>query len=211
MSQALLLALAIAGPAAAEPALPANFLPLPLVAQTTHYDCGAAALYSVLVYWGVYNGDETSLFPLLQTTPKDGTDPFHIVFGADHYGLKAGLSENMRLDDLRDALERGDTVIVDLQAWRDKKAKPLKWADDWDDGHYVVLSAMDAQYAYFMDPSAEGAYAYLPLTELLERWHDFEDRNGPIQRYRRLGVVIRGEPRKSSRPRGRPAKLIRME
>src|SRR6185503_8792471 len=47
--------------------LPRVFLPLPLVTQTTHYDCGPASLYSVLVFWDAYNGDETSLFPLLDT------------------------------------------------------------------------------------------------------------------------------------------------
>jgi hypothetical protein len=30
---------------------------------------------------------------------------------------------------------------------------------------------MDANYAYFMDPWAKFGYGYMPLTELLERWH----------------------------------------
>ncbi len=206
---ALLFFLALATASAAE--LPKNFLPLPLVKQTADYDCGAASLYSVLVYWDAYNGDETGLFPLLATTPKDGTDPVHLVIGADHYGLKAGITEHMTLDDLRDALERGDTVILDLQAWRDGKTKKTAWKDDWDDGHYVVLLAMDEENAFVMDPSAEGGYAWLPQTELVERWHDFEDRHGPKVHYHHLGIIIHGNPHAAGKPHGRPGRLIRME
>jgi predicted double-glycine peptidase len=207
---ALLLAGLLASSASAVE-LPKTFLPLPLVQQTTHYDCGPASLYATLVFWDAYNGDETSLFPLLDTTPKDGTDPFHMALGAEHFGLKAALHENMTLDDLRDALELEHTVILDIQAWRDEKTKKIPWAKDWDDGHYVVLLAMDAENAYFMDPSAEGAYAYIPLGELMDRWHDFEDRHKPAIYYRRLGIVISGNPNAAKKPRGRPSKLIRME
>jgi len=210
MTAALSLLLAFAPAARAEPKLPASFIALPLVRQTTDYDCGAASLYSVLVYWRAYAGDETALFPLLHTTPKDGTDPQHLVLGAEHYGLTAGLSERMTIDDLRGALELGETVILDLQAWREKTAKPVAWKDDWDDGHYVVLAAMDQENAYVMDPSVDGGYAWLPINELLDRWHDFEDRAGAVVRYRRLGVVIRGANKHVGTP-GRPSRLVRME
>lgn len=39
-------------------------------------------------------------------------------------------------------------VIILIQAWReDDDLSP--WADDWDDGHYVVVIGYDAKYFYF--------------------------------------------------------------
>ena len=182
----------LAGYALASPGLPAGALAVPLVRQATSYSCGAAALQSVLAYWGAYDGGESGLYALLATTPKDGTDPVHLASGAVHFGLKAELREGMTLDELRRLLDSGDTVILDLQAWRVAGAT-VSWQDDWEDGHYVVLVGMDAKNAYVMDPSTLGRYAWLPLTELEERWHDYEDRDGPIRRYLRLGIVIRGK------------------
>ncbi|MBI3554765.1 MAG: C39 family peptidase [Deltaproteobacteria bacterium] len=172
------------------PLLPANSLAVPLIAQATSYSCGAAALMSVLYYWNAYGGNESGLYSMLETTPKDGTEPIKIVEVAKAHGLQASMRTNMTVADLRAALGRGETVILALQAWRDTFDK--KWSDTWDSGHYAVLVAMDAEFAYFMDPSAVAGYAYVPITELLERWHDYEDRHGVISRYLNLGITITG-------------------
>ena len=200
------LLLALGAAAAPAPRLPADALPVPLIAQSTSYSCGAAALMSTLLYWNTgYDSDESALFPLLGTTPERGTPPDAIARVADSFGLHASLSENLTEDDLRLALERGETVIMDLQAWR-AEGSTTPWAANWEDGHYVVLVGLDRAYAYVMDPSAFGAYAYVPLSELPDRWHDYEDRLGLVWRTRRLGILIRGKnPR-----RGYPERLIRM-
>jgi predicted double-glycine peptidase len=190
-----LLTLALAAPvfaAATVPRLPADALRLPLVLQETDYGCGAAALLSVLKYWRAYDGDEKSLYGPLGTTPADGTDPQKLAAGARSLGLKARWRENLRLADLRAALARGDTPILDIEAWPDAGAEKITWRDDWDDGHYVALIGMDADFAYFMDPSTDGKYAYIPLPELLERWHDVETRGGAARRYVHFAVFIRG-------------------
>ncbi len=207
MSLWLGLILAAAGASHAAVQLPENTLPVPLIAQATDYSCGPATLLSVLLYWQVYDGSESSLYPILDTTPKDGTDPPHLVAGAEHFGLKAGLSSPMSLSDLKGALELGETVILDLQAWRGDQSKKLAWKDVWEEGHYVVLVGMDKDNAYVMDPSTRGSYAYLPLSELEERWHDYEDRAGSVRRYHRLGVIIRGD----KHLRNLQAPLVRME
>jgi predicted double-glycine peptidase len=205
---------ALIGTAYAAPKLPADYLPLPLIRQTTSYDCGPTALLSVLRYWQVYDedhgGGDADLFPLLATTAKDGTDPPHLVAGARHFSLNAQLHENMAPEELRDALDAGATVILDLQAWRDEKTKRIAWKDDWEDGHYVVLAGMDKKNAYIMDPSTKDSYAWLPVSELLERWRDYEDRNGYIQRYQRSAIVITGA-HALPRPPSHPATLERME
>jgi predicted double-glycine peptidase len=187
-----LLAVSVQAAELPAPKLPKKHLPVPLVQQATDYSCGAASLLAVLEYWKVYDGTETALYKPLHTSKKYGTEEGPMAQLARKYGLQAELRYGMSLQDLRDSLAEGNTVIVDLQAWPEHPDDGLSWANRWDDGHYVVLVAMDADYGYFMDPSAHGAYAYIPLPELLERWHDMDDRHGTIKRTEHLGIAIRG-------------------
>ncbi|MDD5629864.1 MAG: C39 family peptidase [Elusimicrobia bacterium] len=194
-----------------QPSMPVDYQPVPITEQETSYSCGAAAALALLRYWQAYGGDEQSLYELLGTRPKDGTPPENIVRGLSQLGLQAALREGMTLDDLRAALGRGDSVMLDIQAWRADEDTP--WSERWDDGHYVVLAGMDEHYAYLMDPSTPDRYTYLPLPELLERWHDYEDRDGVVRRYDQAGIVVRGSqslPRPSQPPLPpEPIKLTR--
>ena len=194
------LALLLATPALAErrgqappPRLPRNALRVPLVSQSTSYSCGAGALVGVLYYWKAYDGPERPLHRALRTTARSGTRPQRIVAVARQYGLRAALREKMTLGDLRRALGRGDTVILDLQAWRDGGGGArASWSATWEDGHYSVLVGMDDHHAYFMDPSAHFGYGTMPLRELRERWHDYEAEGGRTRRYFNSGIVIHG-------------------
>lgn len=187
--------------------LPEVHLPVPIIRQATYYSCGAASLLAILYYWKAYDDTESSLYESLHTTEENGTDPGNIVKVARQHGLDAYTKDHLRLSELRDALNRGATVILDLQAWRDSKEKRLPWKKIWESGHYVVLVAMDDHFIYTMDPSAGVGYAYLPLHEFLVRWHDYEERNGEKIRFHRLGIFIQGK-----RPIKRfPTKLIRIE
>lgn len=172
------------------PRVPADYQPVPVTVQETSYSCGVAAGLSVLRYRQAYAGNERSLYKLMGTRRKDGTPPEGIEKGLEHFGLQARVQENMTLEDLRAALRRGDTVILDIQAWRGDEDTP--WSQRWDDGHYVVLTGMDEDLAYVMDPSTPERYTYLPLPELLERWHDYESRGGRIRRYLQMGIVVSG-------------------
>ena len=161
-------------------------LGVPAVAQTTNYSCGAASLAAVLRYWNVYDGPEQGLWPALHTTPKDGTEPGPIADVARAHGLSAEYRRDVTLGELRAALGRGETVILDLQAWADK---PVKWADDWDDGHYVVMTAMDERRIRFMDPSEDAGYGQLGIADFLERWHDVEIDG---HRYQHMAIFVHG-------------------
>ena len=172
---------------AAEARLPANALPVPLVVQAADYSCGAGALLSVLYYWHAYTGVESALYPKLQTTEKDGTEPEKIGEVAGTFGLQSKVQMNMTVDDLRHSLAAGDTVILDFQS-----GAGTAWKDEWESGHYAVLVAMDNDFAYLMDPSVEGAYVYVPVPEFVERWHDYEHRHGPAVRNHHLGIIIHG-------------------
>lgn len=172
------------------------------MAQTTDYTCGPASLLSVLYYWKATDDEEPDLYGLLETTSKDGTRPEKLAEGARHYGLQAHLQDGLSLEDLKAALKRRETVILDIQAWRDDDPTPETWEDNWEDGHYVVLIGMDASYVYVMDPSTPLRYGYIPARELLTRWHDYHEADGKRQERRHQAVVISGKESLRSYPAG---------
>ena len=158
--------------ASASPLLPPSlFASVPDVRQSTGYTCGASALQAILAYWGTEEREDR-LAARLKSTPEAGTHPLDIVRVAREFGLTADLRDGLDLSDLERALADGATVIVDLQAWRDRADIP--WTETWDDGHYMVLLGMDAANLYFEDPSLLGARGVIPRAEFVDRWHDYE-------------------------------------
>ncbi|HOW86826.1 MAG TPA: C39 family peptidase [Candidatus Aminicenantes bacterium] len=192
------------GAAAPSPAAPvpadSPFAAVPDVRQSTGYSCGAAALQAVLACWGIEEREDR-LAARLGTTPEQGTHPDAIVRGARELGLTAEMREGLELADLERALAEGASVIVDLQAWRDKPDAP--WAETWDDGHYMVLLGLDAANLYFEDPSLLGARGVIPRAEFIDRWHDYEG-EAPLdpsdRRYVHMAIFLRGEGRFRARP-----------
>jgi predicted double-glycine peptidase len=177
-----------AAPAPA-PSVPA----IPDVRQSTGYTCGAAALQAVLAYWGT-SEREDRLAARLHSTPEAGTHPADIVRVAREFGLTAEIREGLDLADLEQALAGGTTVIVDLQAWRDRADLP--WTETWDDGHYMVLLAMDRDDLYFEDPSLLGVRGVIPRAEFVDRWHDYEG-DPPLdpgdREYVHMAIFLKGD------------------
>jgi ABC-type bacteriocin/lantibiotic exporter with double-glycine peptidase domain len=195
-------------PHAAEPPtqrLPGNLVAVPAVKQVTDFSCGAAATLSVLRLWrtaSYADTAETDLHGALETTDAQGTEPEPME---EYLRVAAQLKAEYRHGDvtlaqLLAAVDRGEPPIVDLQAWRDRD-RP--WRETWDAGHYVVLAGYDAERLYVMDPSVltPGAYAYLPIEELEERWHDLAGPHEvPLQR---MAIFVAGDG-----PRWRPAEVV---
>lgn len=175
--------------------LPSLLSTVPDVRQSTGYTCGASALQAVLAYWGTEEREDR-LAARLRSTPEAGTHPLDIVRVAREFGLTADLREGLELSDLEAALASRTTVIVDLQAWRDRA--DLAWTETWDDGHYMVLLGMDGENLYFEDPSLLGSRGTIPRSEFVDRWHDYEG-DPPLdptdRKYVRMAIFLR-----SSRP-----------
>jgi predicted double-glycine peptidase len=190
-----------------KPVLPQHVLNVPIVRQEEDYSCGPAALRAILQYYGLFSGREQQLYKLLDTSTEQGTLPENIALGARRFGLSATIEQWMTIDRLRSLNSAGKLVILELQAWRDDDRPTSPWRDTWDDGHYVVLIGLDAEFAYFMDPSTGDAYTYLPLGELLERWHDYNPIRKDPREHRdiQLGVVISGAGRPGHRFPARPS------
>lgn len=185
-----------AGPASSSRGL----LPVPLVRQANSYSCGAAALTSVLYYYGRYDGRETELYGRLSVSEQEGTAPDRIVEVARAFGLRAELRQGVTVGDLRAAIARGEPVIVDLQAWTDAPA-PVRWRDEWEDGHYVVAVGIDATRLTVMDPSTAAGYAYVSLADLPDRWHDYENADGGRVEYRQMAIFLAGTGAATAYPR----------
>jgi predicted double-glycine peptidase len=172
---------------------PALLAGIPDVRQSTGFSCGAAALQAVLAHWGIQEREDR-LIARLRSTPERGTHPDDIVRVSREFGLKAELREGLGLEDLEAALRASVTVIVDLQAWRERSDRP--WSEDWEDGHYMILLGMDGQNLYFEDPSLLGSRGLIPRPEFVERWHDYEG-DPPLdsgdRKYVHMAVFIWGD------------------
>src|SRR5262249_22957552 len=108
------------------------------------------------------------------------------------------------LGELRQALERRDAVLLDLQAWREDAG--TSWATDWDDGHYVVVVGLDGANIYTMDPYSFEGYTYVPLAELSDRWHGEGTHKAKWQH-----IAIFVHARTATPPPASTAPLLRMD
>ena len=191
--------------------LPPTALQIPLYRQQTTYSCGAAALYSVLKYWQVYEGTEQGLYAPLQVDSEDGTQWTKIHEVAQTFGLTSVIREQVTISDLREALARGDVPILEIQAWANPPSQNIDWKERWDDGHYTILISMDDQYAYFMDSAVYGpTYVYTPLSELEDRWHNWAiGFDGEEKQFQHVAIMIHGK--KPPQTRLSPIRLIRLQ
>lgn len=162
-------------------------LKFPELRQVYHWDCGANAIQSVLVYYG-FDIREDVIMELANTN-KRGTPIKGINIVAKKYNLSIK-SGKMTIDDVKKYIDKKTPVILLVQAWT--KTKNVNWENDWVNGHYVVAIGYDSKKIYFEDPSA-CSRTYLSYDELQKRWHDIDD-NG--KKYINWGVAIFGKKAK---------------
>jgi len=170
---------------------PPRLLPVPIISQAHPWSCGAAALMSALIYYGVFDEAESVLDGDLHVTPEDGTSVASIVSEARRFGLTAAARTELSLDDLGRELSRGAVVIAAIQAWPTDTI--ANWSTDWKDGHYVVVVGLSNDRVYVMDPSVRTGYAYLDRRDFLARWHDYDLDGDRRVIWNRLGIVIEGD------------------
>lgn len=163
----LVLMCAICLPAFAESS---RIIRVPLMRQSTDYTCGVAALQSLLAYYG-QDVREDVLSKELHANHKIGTRYKDIQHYAEAHGLSVHVQQGMTLAQLKSSIQSGRPVVCLIQAWAEKKTD---YNTDWNDGHYVVAVGFDDDKLLFMDPSTAGHYAYIPLQEFEQRWHDID-------------------------------------
>jgi predicted double-glycine peptidase len=149
---------------------------VPDVLQSTDYSCGAASLQAVLSYYGT-DVREQVLMDRMSTSPHNGTDPDDIVRVARELGFDATVDIELTVDDLTASIREGVPVIIAAQAWADEKEPGFSWADDWEDGHYMVVIGVDRGLVYLEDPAQTGTLETLPIAEFNDRWHNYLGRS----------------------------------
>lgn len=146
-------------------------IPVPICRQATSYTCGPAALQSVLGYY-LDEYQEDYLAKKLNTIQVYGTDFRDILRFSNSLSYEASFLENISIDRLKEYLIQGLPIILMIQAWADTTTN---YTTSWDNGHYVVACGYNDTSIIFMDPSTLGYYTYIPITELLNRWHLKDD------------------------------------
>jgi predicted double-glycine peptidase len=172
--------------------------------QSTEYSCGASALQAVLSYWG-RDVDEAELIELMHTNSEVGTYPEDIVQGARSLGFDAEMKEHLTLDEVQRFTAGGDPVIALGQVWRSHKDRAKSVADEWDNGHYIVVLGVDEDYVYFQDPYVRMSKAFVPRKSFEDHWHQVM---GGIStgnpKLMHVGIFVRGKkPAKKRRSVGR--------
>ena len=190
---------------------PRKLLNVPIYRQSAIGNSGVSCVASILRY-AKYDFDirEDNLARALGVTEEDGADPYKMIayLNAVRYNdennqcFAAEKRENMTVDDLKKALDKGNPVICDIQAWNwdenEEYSMDLDYSNEWECGHWVVAIGYNNDNIFFMDPSTAGNYTYIPKDQLLARWHNYHiDGNG--QRYDtiQMGIIVKyngGEP-----------------
>ncbi len=160
-------------------------LAVPNVRQATAYTCGVAALQGVLAYYGMQTREDR-LAREVGADPDKGVNPPAIVRAARARGLTAELREGMTVREIAEIVRTGSPVLVALQAWSDKPRSSYR--EDWDDGHYAIIVAVNQDVVVFEDPSVLGSRAVLSRREFEDRWHDTDG----TRRYVRMGIIFSG-------------------
>jgi len=160
------------------------FIQVPIIRQSTDYSCGAACLLSVMGYYGI-DPYEKQVMAALKTTLA-GVDPVDFPKAAKKFDLNAKVKEGMTQDEIKKNLDDDIPVILDIQAWGNKK----DYSDVWNEGHFVVAVGYDKEGYYLMDPSQIG-YTYITEPELDDRWHDVEI--GTKRKFYNVGIIVTGK------------------
>lgn len=164
----------------------AKLINIPLIRQYTDHDCGAAALQSILAYYGDQMSEDMLIKEL--KTDENGTAWENIKAYAIKRGFTVKVFHNMELYVIKKELDNHRPVMLAIQAWATYPTNAKRnWESDWGDGHWVVAIGYDNKNIYFMDPSTLGNYTFIPLAEFLERWHDEDLQKNKLHHF---GIII---------------------
>ena len=150
----------------------------PVMQQRTSYDCAVCALYTTLHYYGSSIGYDD--IATLASTTTDGTYNVNIVKMLTNLGVQF-VAESTTIARLKEYTDNNHPSIADIEYAKDRNTK---WANTWDNGHYVVVLYVDNNNSQitFMDPDW-GQIRHLTFDQFLERWHDQDPGAPPYNDY----------------------------
>ena len=184
---------------------PRQLMKVPICRQDKVYYSAVACVQSLLRYES-YHFDirQDNLAKALNVTEDRDVTPQKIVSylnavrlnGTSEQWFTAEKKTSMTVDNLINELKVGHPVLLDIQAWdydeNEEYTMDLDYSNEWGCGHWVLAIGYNKSSIFFMDPSTNGNYTYIPKDKLVARWHDYgTDDNG--QRYDciQLGIIVR--------------------
>jgi predicted double-glycine peptidase len=166
-----------------------TMLDFPDSRQAASFSCGASAVQSILVYYGV-DMTEVEIQKKVGTEEVFGTHIKRIKKFLDDLGFKYEEATNMTIKDIEKYIDKSIPVMIAIQAWPEDPT--IDYEKDWDDGHYVVAIGYDDKNIIFDDPSVHSQRGIIPKDELLKRWHDVDEQDeGKVIHW---GLAIFGRP-----------------
>jgi HK97 family phage portal protein len=151
------------------------------ILQESDWDCGAAAVGTVLQSYGKAV-ELKKLIEDIGSTPKDGTSMGQITEYLSGNGFGISVETNSSIQRLTDSTAKGEPVICAIQYLVSDSAKTAGTSS----GHWVVVLGVSALGVTYHDP-AEGL-RILPLDTWSERWKDRTAKGVDVDR---LAIFVR--------------------
>lgn len=149
--------------------------------QSHNYDCGPAALHSILSHFNI-KVDYDKLVKQCKTTKNCGTNPENIIKIAKLYGLKAHEYKNMTIKQLKKFTKQQKPIIASIQSWGNEKNK-----QNINSGHYVIVTKVDEKFVHFKDPYYQSKdHRKMTINDFFEIWID-KDENKILNQF---GIVF---------------------
>lgn len=152
-----------------------NTLPVPHRRQETNVGCLPACVQMVLAYLGIDRA-QAELAQLLGTRPHTGT-PYSHIARLRSPEISVAYQTANSLDDLTGWLARKLPVIAFVQM----RELP-HWRGHWSQ-HAVVVSGVDEQSVYVLDPAASSEVIAVPNGDFLLAWEEMDMAYAVVDRH----------------------------
>ena len=150
-----------------------ELLDFPNTRQAYEYNCGPAAVQSIMAYYGE-DFREAELISLMKTAQDEGTYIKDIVKFLHYQGFSTKQKQKMTIGELCGYIDKNIPVIVLIQAWGGESDYKKGYRDCWNDGHFVVVIGYTDKDILISDP-ALFCVGYIPISEFANRWHDLDE------------------------------------
>lgn len=144
--------------------------------QESQSTCSAACLKAVLNHYG-HKINEVEAALEIGVKKNKGAETTDIVNAAKGLGFNS-YEKSLTMDEAKKLTDQGIPIICDIQSFN----KPGS-------GHYVVLTDIEDNKAYIMDPNTPGNERTINLKDFEERWWD-RSMAPPHSMMKSWGVVI---------------------
>ncbi len=145
------------------------------VVQKFDYDCGGAAVSTLLLMLQREDVLKTEIYKRLEVNEVDGTKSENIKKLFDEEDIPFLEVWSADINDLNNVLKNGGVALISYQAWGEPDE-----IEKMECGHYSIVFDIDEEFVWLIDPSAEIEYIpgsgigvlKRPIVEFEKLWID---------------------------------------